>query len=251
MIHLEFVRDKLGEELTTTDISRRELEQDKKLINTACKDDKPSRAIDWVRMLNHTQSFDGAIKVAGFYRLVGLKEKFELLKADRLGEGRPEKAREKRREMAAQLAPRPPSRSYFTNQPDPESDHPKLLEDFRPPPTIYRPGLAAAVHIIETTRYSTANLPSRTPSARSSTTPESKRKRDEESDSASKRRALESETMGPPPPKPSTFLACASGMDLYSHLCGRNKSFCTETQSRGWSESVRPQNGREQNNTEE
>jgi len=208
MIHLEFDRDKLGDELTTPDISRRELEQDKKLIkliNTACKDDKASRVLDWVNMLNHLQSFDGAIKIAAFYRLVGLKEKIELLKAEMLGEDRLEKARDRRRELAAQLAPRPAPRSYFANQPAADPDRPRLLEDFRPPPTIHRPGLAPAIPVIETTRYSTANLPSRTPSAGSSTTPENKRKRDEESDSASKRRALESETMGPPP-KPSTFI---------------------------------------------
>jgi chromosome transmission fidelity protein 4 len=206
-IRLEFDRDKLGEELTTPDISRRELEQDKKLIkliNTACKDDKASRVIELVKMLNHEQSFDGAIKIAQFHRLMGLKEKIERLKEDRQGEDRLEKARDRRREMAAQLAPRPALRSYIVNQQTrPDPDRPRLLEDFRPPPAIHRPGLAPAIPVIETTRYSTANLPSRTPSASSSTTPESKRKREEESDSASKRRALESESMGPPPPKAS------------------------------------------------
>jgi chromosome transmission fidelity protein 4 len=209
MMHLEFDRDKLGDELTTPDISRREMEQDKKLIkliNTACKDDRASRVIEWVNMLNHIQSFEGAIKIAEFYRLVGLKEKIEALKAEREGEDRLEIARDKRRELAALLAPRPAPRTYFVNQSALDPDRPRPLEDFRPPPVIHRPGLAPAIPVIETTRYSTANLPSRTPSASSSITPEGKRKRGEESDSATKRRALESESMGPPPPKPSMIM---------------------------------------------
>jgi chromosome transmission fidelity protein 4 len=210
MIHLEFERDKLGDELTTESIARREMEQDKKLIkliNTACKDDKPSRVIDWVRMLNHLQSFDGAIKIAEFYRLVGLKEKIELLRAERQGEDRLEKGRDKRRELAALMAPRPLPRTYVVNQPSSDSGRPRLLQDFRPPPAIHRPGLAPAVPAIETTRYSTANLPSRAPSTGSSTTPEGKRKRDDESDNASKRLAIESEIMGPPAPKASMHIA--------------------------------------------
>jgi chromosome transmission fidelity protein 4 len=223
MIHLEFDRDKLGEELTTTDISRRELEQDKmliKLINTACKDDKASRVIEWVNRLNHVQSFDGAIKIADFYRLVGLKEKIEMRKEERLGEDPLEKARDRRKELAALLTPRPAPRTYFVNQPaHPNLDRPRLLEDFRPPPTIHRPGLAPAIPVIETTRYSTTNLPSRATSAGSSTTLESKRKRDgEQSDSASKRRALESATVGPPPPKPkpSAFVVHIFGY-IFTH----------------------------------
>ena len=210
-MHLEFDRDKLDDELTTPDISRREMEQDKKLIkliNTACKDDRASRVIEWVKMLNHIQSFEGAIKIAEFYRLVGLKEKIEALKAEREREGEDqlELARDKRRELAAPSAPRHAPRTYFVNQSALDSDRPRLLEDFRPPPVIHRPGLAPAVPVIETTRYSTANLPSRTPSASSSTIPEGKRKRDGESDNATKRRALESESMGPPPPKPSMVM---------------------------------------------
>lgn len=201
---MNFSRDALGEELTTSDISRRELDQDKKiikLINTACKEDKAPRAISLVKQLNHLQSIDGAIKIAEFYRLVGLKEKIELIKADREGDDRLEIARDKRREWATAMKPIPAPKShanYHYSAVDPE--RPKLLEDFRPPPAIYRPGLAPATPIIETTRFSTANLEARIASSGSMSPPESKRKRDEESESASKRRALESESMGPPKP---------------------------------------------------
>lgn len=204
-IYLNISRDALGDELTTSDISRRELEQDKKLIkliNTACKEDKAPRVIDLVKQLNHLQSFDGAIKIADFYRLVGLKEKIELIKADREGEDdRLEVARDKRREWIADSNPVTAHKSYANHQQS-NRDHerPKLLEDFRPPPTIYRPGLAPAIPIVEATRFSTANLAAHATLNGSASPPDSKRKRDEELESASKRRALESETMGLPKP---------------------------------------------------
>lgn len=136
-----------------------------------------------------------------FYRLVGLKEKIELIKAGREGDDRLERLRDQRRELAAQQAPAPAPKPQFGNQsPPPDPHRPRLLEDFRPPPTLHRPGLAPAVPVIETTKYSTSNLPTRMPST---ATPESKRKRDDEADSISKRQAVELEPMGPPIPKPS------------------------------------------------
>lgn len=203
-IFLEADRDALGEELTTADISRREMEQDKrliKLINNACKEDRSARVIELVNQLNHLQTFDGAIKIASFYRLVGLKEKIEAIKSEREGNNRLLVQRDRRRELVTQQAPMPKLRSNFGNiSPPPDPNRPKPLEDFRPPPTLHRPGLAPAVPVMQTTKYSVANLPARTPlvsSSGSSTPPEIKRKRHEEDIGSQKRPALESESSKP------------------------------------------------------
>ncbi|TCD67448.1 hypothetical protein EIP91_012365 [Steccherinum ochraceum] len=143
---LDIIRDGLGSELTTDDIARRELTLDKEiiqLIQSACKADKLARAIDLVKLLHHTTSFDMAIKVARFYHLAGLEEKVELLKEEREegGEGRLERAREKRREKERYLAPLTPPRMPAYAQ---ASSRPKAFQDFRPPPAIHRPGLERA-----------------------------------------------------------------------------------------------------------
>lgn len=184
-IYLNISRDALGDEITNLDIAKRELEQDKKfikLINAACKDDKAIRAIEFVKELNHIASFDGAIKIAGFYRLVGLKEKIEILKAERERVDRREQARGKRRDWASELEPVPAPSSGLNPLSMSEPDRPHLLEDFRPPPAIHRPGLAPAIPVIETSRFSKANLSGHDSASRSSTPPEIKRKRDDESD---------------------------------------------------------------------
>ncbi|TFK53583.1 WD40 repeat-like protein, partial [Heliocybe sulcata] len=97
---LNIKRDALGDDLTSDEISRRELALDKELIQLiqhACKNDKLPRALELTGMLHHIPSFDMAIKVAGFYHLVGLREKMEALKEDRMSDDRLEGAREKRK----------------------------------------------------------------------------------------------------------------------------------------------------------
>ena len=111
--------------------------------------------LDLVKMLHHTASYDMAAKVAGFYHLIGLQEKIEMLKADREegGDGEDEYgvdprevARRKREQWRTEGSgavppPRPigeSSRSagYIGAK--------KAFQDFGPPPPIHRPGLTRA-----------------------------------------------------------------------------------------------------------
>lgn len=106
-------------------------------------------------MLHHTASYDMAVKVAGFYHLIGLQEKIEMLKADReeggddedeYGVDPREVARRKReqwrREGSGAVPPPRPigesSRSTGYNGAR------KAFQDFGPPPAIHRPGLTRA-----------------------------------------------------------------------------------------------------------
>ncbi|KAH8083763.1 hypothetical protein BXZ70DRAFT_1073548 [Cristinia sonorae] len=144
---LDIIRDGLGDELGTDEIARRELALDKEiiqLIQSACKADKLARAIDLVKLLHHTASFEMAIKVAQFYHLLGLREKIEALRDDREdGDDRLEKAREKRRDRERDFVPvAPPRQLAFTESSS--SSMPKPFSDFRPPPMIHRPGLERA-----------------------------------------------------------------------------------------------------------
>lgn len=143
---LDILRDGLSDdELTTTDISRRELALDKELIQLiqlACKNERLARAIDLTKLLHHTASFDMAIKVAKFYHQIGLEEKMEMLKQDREDVDRLEVARERRRERASEFAPVPAMQTAYASSVGPE--RPKAFQDFRPPPAIHRPGLERA-----------------------------------------------------------------------------------------------------------
>ena len=145
-MYIQITRDALGDELTTDDISRRELGIDKELIQliqNACKTNKLPRALDLARMLHHTASFDMAIKVAAFYHLPGLQEKMQILKDDREDNDRLTDARDGRKKMSRDydpvLPPRlPPSRT------DAGPSKVKPFQDFGPPPAIHRPNLARA-----------------------------------------------------------------------------------------------------------
>lgn len=66
-----------------SDISRAELSIDKallQLIQTACKADKLSRALDLATLLTSTNSIESAAQIANFYHLPGLKEKISALR---------------------------------------------------------------------------------------------------------------------------------------------------------------------------
>ena len=159
MLHLDALRDALGpDDLTSDEIATKELESDKiliQLIQNACKNDKLPRALDLVKMLHHTASYDMAAKVAGFYHLIGLQEKIETLKADReeggddedeYGVDPREVARRKREQWrregsGAVPPPRPIGESSRSARYDGAK---KAFQDFGPPPAIHRPGLTRA-----------------------------------------------------------------------------------------------------------
>ncbi|KAH9045120.1 hypothetical protein EDB84DRAFT_1469307 [Lactarius hengduanensis] len=138
-MHLRITRDALGDEDPPDELLARELALDKELvqlIQTACKNDKLPRALELTRMLHHTSSFDMAAKVAAFYRLVGLQEKMQALKDDRVASGRP-RPRDWARDYDPVLPPRlPPA--------DVPRHGSKAFQDFGPPAAVHRPGLARA-----------------------------------------------------------------------------------------------------------
>lgn len=138
-MHLRITRDALGDEDPPAELLARELALDKELvqlIQTACKNDKLPRALELTRMLHHTSSFDMASKVAAFYRLVGLQEKMQVLKEDRVVSGRP-RPRDWARDYDPVLPPRLPPADV------PRSGS-KAFQDFGPPSAVHRPGLARA-----------------------------------------------------------------------------------------------------------
>jgi chromosome transmission fidelity protein 4 len=83
-IALGWMQDALGLDLTSDEISSRELAMDKemiKLLQGAVKEHQLQRAHDLVRLLNHTNSLDTAYKLAEYYHLIGLQEKIRIWKA--------------------------------------------------------------------------------------------------------------------------------------------------------------------------
>jgi len=139
-MHLQITRDSLSNEDEPDEILARELALDKELvqlIQTACKNDKLPRALELTSMLHHTSSFDMAIKVAGFYRLIGLQEKMEALKEDRITHGRPQR-RNWARDYDPVLAPRLPPADVPRGGPS------RAFQNFGPPAGVHRPGLARA-----------------------------------------------------------------------------------------------------------
>ncbi|KAI0305537.1 WD40 repeat-like protein [Multifurca ochricompacta] len=138
-MHLQITRDALGDEEIPDEVLARELALDKELvqlIQTACKRDKLPRALELTRMLHHTSSFDMAMKVAAFYRLVGLREKMQALKDDRVVGDRPQ-----RRDWVRDYDPVRPPRLPPA---DVQRGEPRAFQDFGPPAVVHRPGLARA-----------------------------------------------------------------------------------------------------------
>jgi chromosome transmission fidelity protein 4 len=179
------------------------------LIQAACKADNVPRAVELTKLLHHTVSFDMAKKVAAFYHLVGLQEKIDALKARREEEEeeRLALARDKRRQW---LVPDPLPRPLpaVTSRP---ADR---LQDFGPPPAIYRPGLVRATPMVEKAQFSadaSGTLGSVTDADADWVSPEGKRKRtggdelEAEPDDHSKRRAVVVDDSPASTPKPSAF----------------------------------------------
>lgn len=106
---LDQIRDTLEDDtLTTDDISRTELDLDKELIQLiqlACKHDRLQRALDAAKLLHHASSIDMAVKVADFYHLNGLREKFLVLKSIRVNSDRLRDERERRRDWRGASGP--------------------------------------------------------------------------------------------------------------------------------------------------
>jgi chromosome transmission fidelity protein 4 len=198
---LEIQRDTLDDQLTTEEISATEQRIDKDLIiliQRACQTPDIPRAIELAKLIHHSRGLDAVVKVADFYRFEGMKEKIQMLKKIREeGEDRLILAREKRRQWTR---PDPLPRSLSTAV-ESITSRPKPFQNFGPPPTVSRPGLAPAIPAKETTRY-TANasidLPSTPIECSPDSPPENKRKRDEVEDIST------SFDFEAPPPKQST-----------------------------------------------
>ncbi|KAF8557609.1 WD40 repeat-like protein [Imleria badia] len=190
-MHINLARDSLGDELTSSELDRREVELDKliiKLIQAACKADRAPRVLELTRRLHFTHSIAAASQLAGFYKLIGLQEKIDAIKRWREdGPSPADEARERRRRL---------------EQEDSYMERPKLLQNFDPPPKIERQGLTRSAGVIEHSEFTTSNTPVRLFNQRSqiatrSTSPDGKRKRDEVdgvvsngSDADAKRRAV-------------------------------------------------------------
>lgn len=148
---LEIARDALGDELTTDDISKRETALDVeliKLLGKACSGNlerptRQARALDITRLIHNPGIFASAIKVAQFYKLRGLEDRIQQVKAMREEDDRLYSARDKRREWASDLdAVAPPPRAATTNGAQVGGVRP--FEDFNPPAAVPRPGLTRA-----------------------------------------------------------------------------------------------------------
>ena len=208
-MHLQMTRDALGDEDIPDEILKRELALDKELvqlIQTACKNDKLPRVLELTLLLHHTSSFDMAIKVAAFYRLVGLQEKIQALKDDRIARGRPQK-RDWTRDYDPMLPTRLPPADI------PRGGESKVFQNFGPPVPVHRPGLARATPSLPPPKDDVWNEDY----AVTATVPgESKRKRadddtvaygEAEQPDSIKRRAVEDEEYALPlPSKPSAHV---------------------------------------------
>lgn len=236
LLYTQTSLDLLSEELTTEDIASRERNIDKELIiliQAACKSDNTARAIELTKLLHHLPSFDAAIKIAGFYHLVGLKEKLEVLKTDREeAEDRLEVLRQKRRRWLKTT--NVPREIDYSRQNGGGGLRYDPLGDTRPPPVIERPGMSRVkMPVVERTRFSSvapqaqpqsqgeSQVSTRSPSpspwddpmvsesssvpVETGTTTAQKRKRNEVEDVVGVSQ-LSDESIMPPPPKQSMWM---------------------------------------------
>ncbi|KIJ67758.1 hypothetical protein HYDPIDRAFT_147689 [Hydnomerulius pinastri MD-312] len=255
-IHIDLARDALGDELTSSELDKREIELDKsiiKLIQAACKADKAPRVLELARRLHFTHSIAAASQLAGFYKLIGLQEKIEAIKRWREEGPTPvEAARERRREL---------------DQEDAYMARPKPFQNFNPPPKIERPGLTRSAGVVEHTEFTASNATARAVRARvaqtpaRSTSPDGKRKRDEEEDFASngfeaepKRRALEEVDAAVSSPKRENPFARKSALETKRNPFARkpelnkpiqkSESFFNKVEAAEFDKSKRPANGK-------
>jgi len=162
LLYTQTALDLLSEELTTEDILTREQSIDRELIlliQAACKTDNTARAIELTKLLHHLPTYDAAIKIAGFYHLVGLQEKLEVLKARREeAEDRLEVLRQKRRRwLKSNNVPRDLQYSKDTST----NGRRDPLGDVQPPFAMDRPGMSrVTVPVVERTKFSSSAAPS-------------------------------------------------------------------------------------------
>ncbi|KAJ7680302.1 hypothetical protein DFH06DRAFT_1076932 [Mycena polygramma] len=233
---LEIQRDALDDQLTSDAISKAEQNIDRDLvvlIQGACQNKDIPRAIELAKLVNRTRALDSIIKMAEFYRFAGMKEQVQLLKEIREeeDEDRLVLARDKRKQWT-KPDPLPRSFSTFT---DSITSRPKPFQDFGPPPTVSRPGLAPAIPVKETTRYTAnANMdPPALPMERTSSPPETKRKRDEVEDISSS-----FEFAAPPPKQKINPFARKVGQESGRNPFARKADFKTLQKSESFFDKV-------------
>ncbi|KAK7057212.1 chromosome segregation protein [Favolaschia claudopus] len=181
VLMLEILRDGLDDQLTNEEISRTEQRVDKDLVllvQSAIQKSNIARAVELAKLIHNSRALDSVIKMAEFYHLAGLKEKLQTLKDIReQSEDRLVVARDKRKEW---MRPDPLPRSLGAM--DFKASGVRPFQDFGPPPTVSRPGLAPAVPVKETTRFTASTTVDIRPTPVESVAgspPENKRKRDE------------------------------------------------------------------------
>lgn len=183
-VFIDLARDGLEDELTNSELDKREIELDKsliRLIQSACKTDKAPRAIELTKRLHFAHSISAASQLAGFYRLLGLQEKIDAIKRWREEqEVTPlETVRERRRELEQE--------DRYMKAPK------KPFQDFKPPRKIDRPALARPAAVVEHTEFTASNATARAVRTRVEAEehswtppPEGKRKRDAEDEAGVK-----------------------------------------------------------------
>ncbi|KAG8872936.1 hypothetical protein FRB97_007164 [Tulasnella sp. 331] len=139
----------------SSEITKREVQLDKELIHliqAACKGDRLQRALDSARLLTHSQSYDGAHKVAGFYSLVGLQEKIGALKRRKIAKDSGEDDEEEfnpRKAWGKVSEPIGKDHEYESSGGSSSQYGNGRFDDFAPPPSVTRRTLAPATPIGE------------------------------------------------------------------------------------------------------